>query len=974
MKRHIHHAARGMRSTLFFTVLGCLLTAGWAGAFFPSASAARTAKKAQRPMRGVRPATTAATTQTAAEFTRFESGTVLKMRDGQLDCQEATVAEAQAMAREHGLPLYELRDETAAFNAQEQPQTGLKIVLRGTAQLDQFPEAKAAFLRAARAWESLIQNRITVVIDVDFGPTFFGAPFGEFGGLTNSQDLSRPNAYPLVRDELIKSAGSPQEAALYRALPPDHVATNQGPATEMSYSTALLRALGRIAPVADPEHEPANWGPPPRIGFNSAHSYDFDQSDGIKVKRDDFTALAMHEIGHVLGFGSGVGRKELRLYLPPTLEVLDLFRFRPGVTFETFGTALRVLSSGGEQVFFGGGAELPLSTGRNDASGGDLRQAGHWKDLFLSRQYLGVMDPLSFRGYRYEMTANDREAFECMGYRTNPLPNPREAELKLDDGTMELGALYDGMMIVNRLTPTSYPATLRKLRLMVPLFDQQPNATGQPITLLIAAQENANEQPPPISQFMRIETTVPSASHELLLEFPIANGPTINSGDFWIGFQAPAPNEGAGFAADASNPARRTFYSTDDGASFDPLVFDDGQEANAIIRALVAVGDPEPTPTPTPVPTPTPTPNPVNVALTSGVPQDGYIDRWGPLSGAFSETQYTITVPRGATQLKFDVEANTDVDLYVRYGSRISLEGGYVSYDFKVESDEHHESLTITPASRPALRAGTYYLAMLNYGPGHSTLKVTATVIGGAPPQGKLMNVSAATFSGEALTSGMVIAAFGERLATGSEVVRGRLPTTLLGTSVKVTDSQGLKRDALVFSVSPTQVNYLMPYDTAQGSVTVTITSGDGSVSVGTSQIVTIAPGLFTANGDGRGAPAGAALRYKPDEVPKFLDLARYDAAQGRMVPAPIDLGGEDEIIVLILIGTGMRNHQGDAGVSLTIGGVAATTRFAGPVPSDLGEEQVYAIIPRALIGRGEVDVVLTVDGKTTNTVKLNIK
>jgi hypothetical protein len=89
------------------------------------------------------------------------------------------------------------------------------------------------------------------------------------------------------------------------------------------------------------------------------------------------------------------------------------------------------LSSGGEQVFFFGGAEIPLSTGRIDSSGGDGRQASHWKDLFLTRQYVGIMDPLTRRGYHYEMTAHDLEALEAFGYRTNPLPNPHEAELKL---------------------------------------------------------------------------------------------------------------------------------------------------------------------------------------------------------------------------------------------------------------------------------------------------------------------------------------------------------------------------------------------------------------------------------------------------------------------------------------------------------------------------------------------------------------
>jgi len=38
------------------------------------------------------------------------------------------------------------------------------------------------------------------------------------------------------------------------------------------------------------------------------------------------------------------------------------------------------------------------------------------------------------------------------------------------------------------------------------------------------------------------------------------------------------------------------------------------------------------------------------------------------------------------------------------------------------------------------------------------------------------------------------------------------------------------------------------------------------------------------------------------------------------------------------------------------------------------GLDQLNLIVPRSLAGRGEVDVVLTVDGRTANTVKVNIK
>jgi hypothetical protein len=99
------------------------------------------------------------------------------------------------------------------------------------------------------------------------------------------------------------------------------------------------------------------------------------------------------------------------------MTVLDLFRFRPGVSAGTFGTASRVLSSGGTQVFFAGQSALGLSTGRPDGSGGDGEQASHWKDDFQSGTFIGLMDPRIGDGEQFDITANDVLAFDTIGYR-----------------------------------------------------------------------------------------------------------------------------------------------------------------------------------------------------------------------------------------------------------------------------------------------------------------------------------------------------------------------------------------------------------------------------------------------------------------------------------------------------------------------------------------------------------------------------
>src|SRR5262249_38338865 len=149
---------------------------------------------------------------------------------------------------------------------------------------------------------------------------------------------------------------------------------------------------------------------------NSNFNFDFDPSDGIDSDKSDFEAVATHEIAHALGFTSRVGALELNPSTPLGIGVLDLFRFRPGVSLNNFASAQRILSSGGTQVFFGGGQELQLSTGRQDGTGGDGNQASHWKAIVFVSPPIGVMVPGIPRGLHLVITDSDVRAFDLMGY------------------------------------------------------------------------------------------------------------------------------------------------------------------------------------------------------------------------------------------------------------------------------------------------------------------------------------------------------------------------------------------------------------------------------------------------------------------------------------------------------------------------------------------------------------------------------
>jgi uncharacterized protein (TIGR03437 family) len=237
-------------------------------------------------------------------------------------------------------------------------------------------------------------------------------------------------------------------------------------------------------------------------------------------------------------------------------------------------------------------------------------------------------------------------------------------------------------------------------------------------------------------------------------------------------------------------------------------------------------------------------------------------------------------------------------------------------------------------------------------------------------------NVPAASFSGMTIAPDSIVAAFGTKLATATRIATTTpLPTELEGTTVRVRDSAGAERLARLFFVSPTQINYLMPAETVAGPATVTVRGGDGSLSVGSVQIAPAQPTLFTANASGQGVLAGVALRVKADGTQVYEAVARFDPAQSRFVATPIDLGPENEQVYLIPYGSGIRYRSSLSAVMLTIGGINQSVLYAGPVEGLVGLDQLnIGPLTRTLIGRGEVDVVLTVDGKPANTVRVAIK
>jgi len=216
-----------------------------------------------------------------------------------------------------------------------------------------------------------------------------------------------------------------------------------------------------------------------------------------------------------------------------------------------------------------------------------------------------------------------------------------------------------------------------------------------------------------------------------------------------------------------------------------------------------------------------------------------------------------------------------------------------------------------------------------------------------------LAAVSAANFSADALAPEAIAAAFGTNLATATMVANTTpLPTELAGTKVRV---NGVL--APLFFVASTQVNFLVPPGVQTGSAVIEITSAAGVISRGTVNLASVAPSLFTTNASGTGAPAAVATK---DGV-NFYAVGNADGS-----PNLIDAGD-----YLALFGTGLRKASVST-VRITIGGREALVQYVGAQGGFAGLDQINTQIPAGI--SGIVDVVVSINGKAANAVKIRVR
>jgi uncharacterized protein (TIGR03437 family) len=190
---------------------------------------------------------------------------------------------------------------------------------------------------------------------------------------------------------------------------------------------------------------------------------------------------------------------------------------------------------------------------------------------------------------------------------------------------------------------------------------------------------------------------------------------------------------------------------------------------------------------------------------------------------------------------------------------------------------------------------------------------------------------------------------------------------------VSIIDKRGNFHRARIFQVSPTQIYHEIPATTAVGKATIVYRSTTtDEISTSQIELSPISPGLMSADGSGSWIANASVMRLSLTRPSTIEPVFKSD--RGEIVPIPIDVTSDRELVFLNISGTGFHFISGFSKVGVTIGGTPVQVIYAGTQGTGPGRDRLLVILPQGLSGRGLVDVVLTVDGRTANPVQLNIK
>lgn len=263
--------------------------------------------------------------------------------------------------------------------------------------------ATAALAAAATYIESFFSDPITININVSFQP--MGA--GVLGATGSSY---RSATYASTRTQMVNDMDASDTIQAF--LPtgttcPVRYAAGTGTTAEtrVFFTYANWRAV-----------DGTQTGTAASMTFNTQFSWDYDPTNGISAGTYSFVDVVIHEVGHAMGFTSGVD------FRTNDMECLDLFRFQrtdstvaadwnPDTTAE-FQVRARLVRFNAPND----DANSDLISGEYRMSDGNPYQASHFREQAAN---IGIMDPAFGSGqtfYPNYYSAADRAMFDALGY------------------------------------------------------------------------------------------------------------------------------------------------------------------------------------------------------------------------------------------------------------------------------------------------------------------------------------------------------------------------------------------------------------------------------------------------------------------------------------------------------------------------------------------------------------------------------
>lgn len=309
----------------------------------------------------------------------------------------------------------------------------LNIVLRDISSTPMTAEQLGAFQQAANYWSSKLTDNVTVYVDIGFnalGPNILGS--------TSSSALAFD--YSRVRSALVSDAKSAADATAVSHLQTgsslSFYATQSDLSTRLDnnnttnnrslvVNTANLKALG-----IDPQTTANNPDATIIFATGFASSFAYSRVNGqVPGNKTDFITVAEHEIGHALGFVSGVdsideclaannsckNSFETQAWYTP----LDLFRYSAAGKLD--------VTVGGSPYFSLDGGTTAIESFSTGAFNGNGWQASHFGTSVVT-----LMRPFVGDGQSYDATTSDLLAFDAIGWDTAAaVPEPASYALLL---------------------------------------------------------------------------------------------------------------------------------------------------------------------------------------------------------------------------------------------------------------------------------------------------------------------------------------------------------------------------------------------------------------------------------------------------------------------------------------------------------------------------------------------------------------